>query len=116
MIIDEEKVKLMLDKEEIKNHYKYIEIKKGTPILRDNFLYYFNGGGQRQENKAEIKSMTSSLEKSLEINNLADLTSRKDQWLFPISTLQKKGFKICKVDVLGNIYDVKSFEEFFSEK
>lgn len=116
LIIDEEKVKLMLDREEIKNHYKYIEIKKGTPILRDNFLYYFNGGGQRQENKAEIKSMTSSLEKSLEINNLVDLTSRKDQWLFPISTLQKKGFKICKVDVLGNIYDVKSFEEFFSEK
>ena len=114
LVVDEEKVNKILKNKNINKSLEYLEMKVGTPLIKDNQLFYVIGGNKN--NQLELKSMIATLKEIKTMNiikKLNELTSREDRWLFPLSTLQKHNFKLCKVDVLGNIYDIKSFEEFF---
>ena len=113
LIVDENKIKTLLEKNNISNFEKFIEIKSGIPLVKDNNLFYFVGGGHRKENKLEIKSMTMENILVSKISNWISAPNR-NQWQIAVSSIARD-FKLCKVDILGNIYDVQTFDEYFDK-
>ncbi|WP_033160006.1 type II CRISPR RNA-guided endonuclease Cas9 [Mycoplasmoides alvi] len=114
LIPNEEKIQKILPKDVDPNNYLFI--KRGMAILgiedvnnkkfkveKDN-LYCFVGGGDRSSDKLEIEPIF-KLQKD-------DNMKKRLQQNVAISTITKT-FKLCKVDSLGNIYDVISFGEYF---
>ena len=113
LIVDENKIKTLLEKNNISNFEKFIEIKSGVPLVKDNNLFYFVGGGHREQNKLEIKS--AEMKNSLVCKNTKWKEAKNmNQWQIAISSIIRD-FKLCKVDVLGNIYDVQTFDEYFDK-
>ena len=113
LVVDEDKIQKMLKKHNISNK-KFIIIKSGTALIRGNDLFYCTGGGQRARNQLEIKSMFMINQLVSEKTNWKDANKSK-QWQLPLSTIINN-FKLCKVDVLGNVYDIQSFDEYFAKK
>ncbi|MBR3832196.1 MAG: hypothetical protein IKJ72_01010, partial [Mycoplasmataceae bacterium] len=74
-------------------------------------LYYFNGGGFRQQNKLELKILSMKNELAQDYSNWKTPPKNK-RWNISISSIVKD-FKLCKVDPLGNVYDIFSFDEYF---
>lgn len=113
LIVDENKINQIIEKLEIDKNKGFIEIKKGMTLIKDGYLYYFNGGGDRKTNKLELKSLSCKNEIAWENTNWKNAPKRK-QWQISISTIANN-FKLCKVDYLGNVYDIQSFEEYFEK-
>ena len=107
MVVDEEKIKKQLENMNI-NSSRYIELKKGKMFILNNELYYYSGGtGQL----LEIKSSPYKNEIAYKYSNWTDAPQR-NQWQISTSTVASK-FKLCKVDELGNVYDIWTFDEYF---
>lgn len=111
LIIDEEKINSILKKKNIDTSSKYLEIKKGMTLIKDDNLYYFKGGGTRSQNKLEIAALFAKNDSKYVLSKWPNAPKRK-QWIIAISTICKE-FKLCKVDSLGYVYDIKSFDEYF---
>ncbi|MGL4343150.1 MAG: type II CRISPR RNA-guided endonuclease Cas9 [Metamycoplasmataceae bacterium] len=101
--IDELKLQNLLIENNISNK-KHIIIKNGTILINKETekLFYAIGGGNTNQNLIEIKSLFTTNE----------LFFGRNQMQISISTISEK-YDICKVDVLGNIYERKTFEDFF---
>ena len=113
LVVDENKIKTLLEKNNISNFEKFIEIKSGTALIKDNYLFYCIGGGKRKKNMLEIKSAEMKNELVSKNTKWKNPPAGK-QWQIAVSSIAKD-FKICKVDVLGNIYDVQTFDEYFDK-
>lgn len=113
LVIDEKKLNNMLERFNIDKNKGFIEVKRGMTLIKNNDLFYFNGGGDRKQNRLEIKSLICK-------NELAHLkTNWKEapngnRWQISISTIANE-FKLCKVDILGNVYDIYSFDQYFEK-
>lgn len=95
LVIDENKLNDVLNKMDISNK-NYLEIFNGKPIIENstNKLFYFNGGGNFNENKLEIKSMSQKNDKRMQT---------------ALSTIMQN-YSFCELDELGNIYNIKKIE------
>ena len=113
LVVDEDKIQKMLLKYNISNK-KFISVKSGVALIRENDLFYFNGGGQRIQNKLEIKAIFMSNELVCTKTNWTNAPDRK-QWQLSLLKISNN-FKLCKVDILGNVYDIQSFDEYFAKK
>ena len=113
LVVDENKIKTLLEKNNISNSEKFIEIKSGTALIKDNDLFYCIGGGKRKQNLLEIKSMIMKNELVSKNTKWKNPPAGK-QWQIAISSIARD-FKLCKVDVLGNIYDAQTFNEYFDK-
>ncbi len=109
LIVDEEAINNELNKLNISNH-KYLDITKGKTLILKNELYFFNGG-DRKSKKIEIKILSMKNELAITHSNWREAPNRK-QWQISISTIVEK-FKLCKVDALGNVYEIFTFDEYF---
>lgn len=113
LVVDEDKLSKYLVKNNIEPNSRYIDVKKGKTIIFNNNLYYFNGGGQRRQNTLEIKPLYSSIKSAIKINEKNQFfTTNEERWRISISSIVGI-FKLCKVDELGNVYDIWTFEEYF---
>ncbi|MBD5423083.1 MAG: type II CRISPR RNA-guided endonuclease Cas9 [Mycoplasma sp.] len=110
MEVDKEKLNNYLSKFNINQGTKAIKLKRGTTLIKNNDLYYVVGGVWSQK-LIEIKALSCKNEIAYKILNWKEAPQR-NQWQISLSKIVNE-FKLCKVDVLGNIYDVKSFDEYF---
>ena len=110
LIVDEEKIKKALKDKNIESS-RFLEINKGKTLILNNDLYYFNGGGHRQQNKLELKILSMKNELAHKYSNWNQAPSRC-QWNIGTQSIARD-FKLCKVDPLGNVYDIFSFDEYF---
>lgn len=95
MVVDENKLILLLRKFSILNK-DFISITYGKAIINENNqLFYFIGGGNFKQNKLEIKP------------TFCDLNAfYNSRMLLSVSTIIKD-YKFCEVDELGNIYNIR---------
>ena len=123
--IDENKLKKILTDNEIYDQKKYFEILKGKSIIINGELFYFNGGGERRKSKVELQSMImeNHLLQFFSQSNWSGIPkTKKTEKKKKEMRIQRKiddiakDFKLCKVDVLGNVYDIQSFDEYFAKK
>lgn len=128
--LDAEKLQKFLSENKISNE-KYYEIKSGKPLIIGNELFYFKGGGDRSNDKVELSSMIMKNDllqyySKSEWKNLPksrkdtkeknkDKNKNADMQINRVFKENVSYFKICKVDVLGNIYDVQTFDEYFDK-
>ena len=110
LIVNENKIKKSLEDQGIFNH-KFFEISSGKMLIKDKELFYFVGGGNRNLNLLEIKSVAMKNE-IVHLNSKWKNAPRRSQWQISVNTIAKD-FKICNVDYLGNVYDIQSFDEYF---
>ena len=110
LIVDEEKIKKALKDKNIESS-RFLEINKGKTLILNNDLYYFNGGGNRNKNQLELKILSMKNELAQKYSNWNQAPSR-DQWQITTPSIARD-FKLCKVDPLGNVYDIFSFDEYF---
>ncbi len=97
---DEEKINSIL-KDKISSN-NYIELKRGSCLLKENKLFYVSGG---TNNKIEIKYVYKDLE--IKTNEKGKVEKKR---LF-ISPEKWNEYKICDVDPLGNVYNIKSVDD-----
>lgn len=112
LIPDENKIKDKLSFYGIDIDQKPIIFKIGDTLINNNDLYYVSGGDWKA-NKLEIKSLSYKNEKASE-HVVWDKAPNRPQWQVAISTIAND-FKLCKVDPLGKVYDILSFDEFFEK-
>ena len=110
LIVDEEKIKKALKDKNIESS-RFLEINKGKTLILNNDLYYFNGGGNRNQNQLELKILSMKNELAHKNSNWNQAPSR-DRWQIKTPSIARD-FKLCKVDPLGNVYDIFSFDEYF---
>lgn len=110
LIPDESKIKNVLSSLDIDINQKPIKLKKGSILINNKDLYYIVGG-IRKTKIIEIKSL--SYKNEIAHNFVKwEKVPKRDRWQISLSTITKE-FKSCKVDALGNVYNIKSFDEFF---
>ncbi|MGL5617810.1 MAG: type II CRISPR RNA-guided endonuclease Cas9 [Metamycoplasmataceae bacterium] len=104
LLIDDDKLNDVLLENKIENTKKFMEIKNGTIFINKNNekLFYAIGGGQWSKNQIEIKPIFTNTEKYFSIK-------RKN---ITISTLSNE-YDLCKLDVLGNVYERSDLSDFF---
>ena len=119
LVVNEDKIKKTLKDYDISN-FKFLEIKNGTMLIKNKKLFYCTGGGNRNQNKLEIKYLAMSNKAallydkdSIKNQNDKDNTNDKDNRLIISINSISRDYKICKVDYLGHIYDIQSFDEYF---
>ena len=97
--IDNLKLKKVLETKNISDFKKYMSIQAGVSFINKNNdkIIYSNGGGQYSSNVIEVKNIFAKTEKRNSIS---------------VSSLAKE-YDYCELDVLGNIYNRISFENFF---
>ena len=110
LIVDEDKIKKTLKDYDVSN-FKFLEIKNGTMLIKNKELFYFIGGGDRSHNKLEIKHVAMSNKAAfLQDNN--NYEGKEKRLQVSVNTIARD-YKICKVDCLGNVYEIQSFDEYF---
>lgn len=112
LIIDEEKLKQILIKENIDINQKPIVFKRGSVLYNQGDLYYIVGGSQKQQ-RLELKPLSYKIDIAHEYLKYENLPKSK-RYIISISTIANN-FKICNVDELGNIYNLMTFEEYFEK-
>lgn len=133
IVIDPIKLNHILSKSNVDIDAKYIDIFNGTTIIckkdwatnkydiKEKTLFYFIGGGIPSQNKLEIKPLNFSTRKILtrqwieeewiEKNPNKLLSDIEEQQMqCPVSTIAKY-FDLVQTDVLGNLYNRKSFAQ-----
>ena len=110
LVVNEEKMNKMKNKLNIDEKQKPIKLKRGSILYNQGDLYYVIGGDFRSQ-RIEIKSLAYKNEIANKYVKLKNIPSG-DRWRISLSTIARD-FELCKADPLGNIYDIKSFEEFF---
>ena len=103
LVVDEDRIENILKKKNI-NNKNYIEINSGKALLNEsNQLFYFVGGGNFLQNMLEIKPVFCE----------TSLFFPRERMQISTSTIANN-YKLCEVDELGNIYNIKSFDEYFN--
>lgn len=110
LVVDEEKMNKMKNKLNIDENQKPIKLKKGSILYNQSDLYYVIGGTRRTQ-QIEIKSLAYKNEIANKYVKWENVPSG-GRWIISLSSIARD-FKLCKTDPIGNIYDIKSFEEFF---
>lgn len=110
MIPDESKIKNNLNLLGIDINQKPIKLKRGSALINNKDLYYVVGG-LRKTKLIEIKAL--SYKNEIAHNFVKwEKAPKRVRWQIALSTIANE-FKLCKVDPIGNVYDIKSFDEFF---
>lgn len=111
LVVDESKINKLLEKNDIEIGSKFLEINKGKSLIFNNEIYYFNGGGHRKLNLLEIAIVSMKNELANQFSNW-EMAPNRNQWQISVSTIARD-FKLCKVDPLGNVYNIFTFDEYF---
>lgn len=112
LIPDENKIKKQLNNSNINFKYDPIKIKKGQCFIKNNDLFYVVGG-VRKNQTIEIKTLKCKNELASKFTNWKYAPNR-NRWQIAISSIVKE-FKLCKIDILGNVYDIQTFNEYFEK-
>ena len=106
MEIDDNKLSSFIHKNKIIDCNDFFIINRGTMLIKNGLLFYVSGGSFKN-NTIEIKALFSDNKIAMKICDFLEQT-KNNRIIKSPNALANDGFKLCDVDILGNVYNIRS--------